>query len=144
MLRRNSMPCTHNTALEQRECGFHSISRADQPLFIAHIFIGAVIHALMSRLSELGRCEIIEFRFIRHDDIYRLVYIASDDLIQGSLVDLVRVDEVQATIALTNTDYGSLIFKLSFVAALFSANVGLINLYRAGKFVLYFGHRSPD
>src|SRR2546427_9398488 len=144
MLCRNAMPRTNDAALKQRECGFHCIRRADQPIFIADIFIRTVVHALVSRLTELRSCEIVEFRVIGHDDIHRLVHVASDDLIQGSLIDLISVDEMQAAIALTNTNHGSLVFKLSFVAALLPADIGLINFNRARKFMLHFGHCGAD
>ena len=63
-----------------------------------------------------------------------------DDFIQNVLIDVLSLDEVEMSAALTNADYRSLAFQLAFVTMLLSADVGFVNLDRAGHLVLCFRH----
>src|SRR6266436_8419546 len=143
MLCRDFIPRPYDSALEQTECGFDRVCCDAQFTFISHIFIGRMVHGLMLALV-LRQVEIVDPRFIGHDYVNGLVHVAGDDVVQNILIDVLSLDEVKVTAALTNADYGSLAFQLAFVAMLLSTDVGFVNLDRASHLVLCFGHSRTD
>src|SRR5437870_10008132 len=110
------MPRSHNPALEQREGRFDAVRGNADPILVPHVLIGTVIDALMLRFVEFCRLEVIQAGLIRHDDIDGGVHVAGNDVVHRSLIHLVGLDEVQATTAFTDADYGSLVYELVSVA----------------------------
>jgi len=143
MLCRDTMPRAHNPALKQAECRLYRVC-ADRDVLLAHVLIGTVIDALMTRLMVCSELEIVEFGFIGHDDIDGRIHVAGNDVVNGLLVHVLSLDKVEMAAALTNADDRSLVLKLALVTALLSADVGFVNLDCAGEFVPRFGHRSAD
>src|SRR5258708_28890381 len=128
MFRRNLMPCTHDPALEQRVGGLYR-GRSDAHAFlVSDVLVCAVIDALVLS-TVLRHPEVIELRFVGHDDIHGCVHVASNDVVHGALVYLIGLDEVQMSITLPDADYRSLVYELVSVSLAFalSADVRLIH-----------------
>jgi len=142
VLHADFMPRSHNPALEQAESRFHRVGRDTHTLFVAYIFLGMVVYCLVLA-AILRRIEVVDSRLIGHDNVHGLVHVASNDVVDGLVVHLVRVNEVQMTAAFSNADHRSFIAP-PLGALGFSADVHLINFDCSSEFVVGLGHRSPN
>ena len=144
MFDRDFMPRSNDTALEQRECRLHGIRSTAQSVLITYVLIDTVIQSLMSRLAELRHLEIVEFGFVRHDDIDTLVHISRNNLVHLFLSQIIRINEVEMSAALPNADNGGFLTPLFLIRRL-SAYVSFVNLDLARQLVaLSFLHGSAD
>src|SRR5216684_1395011 len=145
MLCRNLMPCANNPAFEKGERGLDRVRSDTHALFVPDVFVCAVIDALM--LSAIFRHpEVIELRFVSHDDIHGRIHVTSNDVVHGALVYQIGLDEVEMPISLADADNGSLVYELVSVAFAFalSADVCLIHLDRASQLMFCLSHSGAD
>ena len=136
------MPRSHDTALEQTEGRLYRVGRYAHSLFISHVLLGLVVYGLVLA-AILRSVEVVDGRFVRHDNVNSFINIAVDDVINRLVVDLVRMDEVQVTAALSNANYWSLIAPALGTLRL-SADVHLVNFDRPCEFVVSLSHCGPD
>lgn len=142
MLHANFMPRSYDTALEQAEGRLDCVGRDAHAFLVAYIFFGMVVYGLVLA-AILRRVEVVDGRFIGHDNVAGLVHVASNDVVDRLVVDLVSVDEVQVTTSFANADHRSLVTPPLGTLG-FPADVHLINFDRPGKLMVGFGHRGPD
>src|SRR5258708_13114343 len=128
MFRRNLMPCTHDPALEQRVGGLYR-GRSDAHAFlVSDVLVCAVIDALVLS-TVLRHPEVIELRFVGHDDIHGCVHVASNDVVHGALVYLIGLDEVQMSITLPVADSRGLVYQLVSVSLAFPLSPHLRSIH---------------
>src|SRR5271166_933849 len=100
MLYRDLMPRAHNAPFEKRECGFDCIRGDGQAAFISDVLCSSMIDALVCCLVVRRGGEVVELRFIGHDDIESLVNVAFDNLVDLFLIQgTIGLDEVEVSSA---------------------------------------------
>jgi len=97
MLRADAMPRSHDTSLEERECGFDSVRRDHEAVFIPDVLVGAVVDSLALRPLRLRKSGGIENRFVGHDYIYILAHMFAQDFADYCGVCFWDMDEFQVT-----------------------------------------------
>ena len=137
------MPRSHDPALEQRECRLHGI-RADRDVLIADIFVGAMVDALVPRLAMSCGAEIVELRFVSHDDFDARIHIPSNDVVDALLIHVVGFNEVQMTTALPDADHSTFVLQLSLVTMLLATDIGFVHFDCPGEFVARLRHCSAN
>ncbi len=140
MFNRNLMPRSYNAALKEAEGRLNRVGRDAHSLFVAYVFISVMVDGLVLA-AILRRVEVVNLRFVGHDDIHGLVHIASNDVVNGFLVHMVNRDEVQMPFTLSDADYWRVLLPLFRVLG-FAADIHLINFDRSTEFVICFGHGS--
>jgi len=144
MFHRDFMPRAHNSALEKRERGFNRVRGYAHLAFVADVLFGPVVNALVLRFAVGRRAEIIEFRFIGHNDINGLVNVALNNLVNLFLIQWgIGLNEVEMSAALTNADYRDVLLPLIGIVRV-TADVHLIDFYGAREFMIRLCHRLAD
>ena len=149
MLRTDSVPCSHNAALQERECGFDGVC-----VNVTHnVNVAAVLNGLVScsRNFSSFHGEGIRGEIIRENYIYILANILSDELCNGSGFNICGMEHAKFAIALTDTDYDFLFGSASgesiFLGTRLSlaADIGFIYLDLDVEHRLVdFHHRCAD
>src|SRR5437764_1625737 len=137
MLCAHTMPCSDNAALQERECAFNSI-RVNVSVNVDFALVAdrAMFAAMHPSLDHCGN---VCLKFIRHDHVnIPGAHILSDVLRQRAALGVLRVEETQLSATLADADHDFLVSGMRplSVAFMLSADVGLINLYGAGKRLL--------
>jgi len=144
MFHGNFMPRANYAALEKRERRFDCVRSDAHLAFVADVFFRPVVNALVLRPVVGCGGEVIESRFIGHDDIDSLVYVAGNDLVHLVLIQRrIRLDEVQVSAAFTDADYRGVFLPLVGVLRV-APDVHLIDFHGAREFVIRFCHRLAD
>jgi hypothetical protein len=140
MLHANLVPSSNDPTLQQGECGFDRISVNVAPYILAR----RVIHGFMFS-AIFCKVKVIKLRLVGHDDIHGLIHVSCNDVIQLRLVKITGRNEMQSPATFPDADDSSLLFEFSFMTALFSSDVGLINFDSPGHFRgAGFDHRGSD
>lgn len=142
MLHRNLMPRAHYATLEQRERGFDRVRRDAEPTLVPDVLLGLVIHRLVFAVVLRG-FEVVELRFVGHDDIDGLVHVSRNDLVDFVLIQIAGRDEVQVTAALTNADDWRVLLPLVRVLGV-ATDVHLVNFNRAFELMVRLFHGLAD
>src|SRR5205807_3296932 len=146
MLCTDPMPCSHDSALEKGEGGFHAVC----------VDIAIHVHAITVQdflVLVLGHPGLIQSKriggeFIRHDHIHIVADIFLDVLCQCAALGILRMEETQIAAALPDSNDNFLGFCASVdtPSDFLSADIGFIHLNRAIQFLewRHLGHCVPD
>lgn len=145
MLCRDSMPCSDDAALKERERGFDSVGmNVSVNIDFRLVFDGLVL------IGEGGAPERsrISIEFIGHDEVNIFAHGLADILRQRPGFNVLRVEESKIAAALSNA-YNDLFFRVSesrlAVAFLASTNIGFVYFDRAVHHgTLNFFHGRSD
>lgn len=146
MLRRDSVPRSHDSALEQRERRFYGV----RVNIAANIFLRLVRHSLVlvSGDSDTLQGEWVGHKLIRHNHIDIAAHVLFDVLRQSARLCVLGVKESQIAAALPNADDNLFRFLPSIDAPpdLLSANIGFVYFYLAVEFLKWWllSHCVPD
>src|SRR5580704_140286 len=140
MLRRDFMPCAHDSTFEKAKGRFDCVGM-NVPM---SIFAG-VVNGFMAHCSaHFVQCPRINSRFISHNDFHIFADMLADNLANGRGFGILSSDQPQIPIALANPDNNGLL-ALWPPAAFLAAYVGFINFDRAiQRFGRYFQHGRAD
>src|SRR5437899_12507577 len=139
MFRRDSMPCPHNAALEQREGRFHGVC-----VHVAMRVLLRVIDGLVLFLRELIQGPRVDSRFICDNHFHMTANVLPDNLAHSGGSLILSADQTQVPITLPDAD-DNLLVRTGTPAALLAAYVVLVNFDGAAEFWRgHFQHRSPD
>src|SRR2546429_3890257 len=128
MLRRDFMPCPHNTTLEKRECGFDCIS-----VNVAMRVLAGMVDSLVKILLHLVERPRIDSRFIRHNHFHMTADVGVDNLPHGRRFGIFGANQSEIAVALANANYHGY-FALCTPSAFLASNVGFVYLNSAAKF----------
>jgi hypothetical protein len=145
MLRADTMPRSHDAALQETESGFDRIGMNVavnvDAILVADSFV------LRGRNSSSGHCVWVSSELIRHDDINILAHVFADILRHGASLRIFGVKESQIAIALTDANNYFFGFLASVDAQpdFLSADVGFVHLdSTAQHWLVYFPHRRTN
>src|SRR5436853_4942250 len=126
MLYRKLMVAASYCSLEQGECVFDRV-RVD---FALHIFLVGVADFRVLGIAELRYAEIVGRCVVGHDLLDALVHAGCNGFVKRSTLIVLDMDEPKGTAALPEPEHYVFVLELRLVAALLSADVGLVNLDR--------------
>lgn len=123
----NSVPSSNDAALKQRECGFHSVG-VDVSDYVASF---AVVDGLVIAPSRLPHGDDVRNVVIGEDNFYILTDILTDVLGESSRFRILRVEEAEIAVALTNANHYFFVVVFCDVAltANLAANVSGIHFH---------------
>jgi len=130
MFRIYFMPRTNNAALEQREGGLDSVG-----MNVAVGILLRVIDRLVFAAVHVIQRPRIDARFVRHNHFDVAANVRSDNLLHRLGLRIFGANQSEIAIALPDAD-NDLLGRSWTPTALLAANVGFINLYRAGQRLL--------
>src|SRR5579859_473851 len=139
----HTMPCSHNAALQKRECGFNgigvNIAVYVDSILVAYYYMAITVNARLHHGLRISGPVIREHHFNIRRDIFL------DVLGECAGLRILCMEETQFPAALTDTDYDLFAFLHVLMALLFSADVGLIHFDLAIQhWLIGLGHRVPD
>src|SRR5713226_2740158 len=139
MLRAYFMPRSNDAALQQAESGLDSVG-----VNVArNIFLRVTDRAMLFLLNLVDRPR-VDRGFVRHNHFDVTAHIGPDNLAHRLRSRILSANHSQATVALPDAD-NNLLVRARTPTARLAAYIGLINLYRAAKFLRgNFHHGSPD
>ncbi len=124
-----SMPCTHDAALEQREGGFDSIS-----VNVSHgVDAGTVVNLFVVRPLGFTHSGVVRGCIISEDYFHVFRDVLADILCKGSTFSVSGMEEAQIAVALADADDYFFVVVLCdmALAAIHAADVGNVHLYLA-------------
>src|SRR6185437_13773069 len=143
MLDADSMPRSHDAALQQRECGFNGVG-----VNLTHdIDVALMLDSLVSSHSATAHSVGIGRPFVGDNYVHIVADVFADEMREGCGLGIFRVKESQITITLPNPDHSFFVVHSTALpeAALFSSDIGFVNFDHAIKFGLScFEHCGPD
>jgi len=140
MLRADFVPASHNTALEQRKCGFDSVRRDAVTILVADVFLRLVIDRFVFSFVEAsfdhgGRIarQFVDYFYIGADILF-------DVLCQRAGLRIFRLENLQIATALPNADndFFLILAVPNTFASLLSAYVGFVHFNGAIKHRLIY------
>lgn len=139
MLDAHAMPRSHDSALEERERGFHGVR-----VNVARNVLARVINRLVEFLVIRAESPRIDCGFVGDDHFDIFAHVLRNDLFDFFRGRLVDADEPQFSAALANADDDLFLFAWQTAPRL-SADVGFVNLDHAVQHrFLTFDHRGAD
>lgn len=146
MLRADTMPRSHDSTLEQRECRFDRVRRNHEAVFVSDVLFRTMVDFLPLRTLRDRQALIVENRFVRHDHIYIFADVLFEDFADCLGVGIADMDELQLPVALNDAD--DRLFVVAVVpcsdAFFLSTDVGFIDFDGAVEHLLDLGHREAD
>src|SRR5260370_16084452 len=143
MLGAESVPCSHDAALEKRERGFNCIG-----VDVSHdIHARTVVKFFMIRPLSFLHSRIIRGGIIGENDFHVLGDILADVLCERSALRVSGVEEAEIAVALADADDYFFIVVLCdmALAAIHAADIGNIHLYLAIQhWLISLRNRVPD
>lgn len=143
MLRANSMPRSHDAALEKRESGFDSIG-----VDVSNdVHAAAVIDGLVAFDSSLLHCCGVRGSVVGHNHVYIFTDILADKFGEGAGLRVLCVEEPEIAIALADAEDYFFVVHLSDLpfAAIPAANIGSVQFHDAVQHRLIgLRHSVPD
>jgi len=143
MLRGNLMPCSHDAALEKRECGFDGV-RVNVAIDVTS---RSVVDGLVILASSFPHGGDVRNVVIRENHFHVFADILADVLSERARLRIVSVEEPEIAVALADADDHFLVIVLCdmpFTAHL-AANVGCIHFNLAVQHRLFgLSHCVPD
>jgi len=130
MLRADSMPRTHDSALEKRECGFNRVGIDVAFRVDAEFVPDSLVPTILPNV--LG-CASISLPIIRVQDVHIFADILADVLFERAALGVFGMKETQIAAALTNADHNffPLVQRILALPPIFPADVGFVHLYLA-------------
>lgn len=144
MLRADSMPASHDAALQERERRFDRVG-VDVSLRIeAELVPDGLVPSVFAKVTG---CAPVGIPIIGEQDVHILRDILADVLFEGAALGVSGVEETQIAAALTNADNDFLVVepRAFTVPPVLTADVGFVHFdFAAQHGLVYFDHRSAD
>src|SRR5271168_1205218 len=139
MFSRDFMPRSYNTALEQRECRFNGIG-----VNIAVCILARMVDGFVNAALQFVQGPRIDGRFVGHNHFHMPANVRVDNLFHRGGLGILRANQPEIAVALTDTDHNLLVTSRSPSPRL-AADIGLVNLDYSTKLGLSrFQHCCAD
>ena len=139
------MPCAHDAALQERECGFDGVG----VYVAANVLASLVIDGFMLVFERSAHRAWIDRELVGNQYVYILANVVVDDLVKGGSFQIVCAKKAQLSATLPNADDDFFVARVRGAGSTSTpspADIGFIHLYDTVEFGLglRFCHSVTD